>query len=149
MELSEKVRTQSLPKEVVICSYNREQHHNIIPTLYAKAFVEPPWSKDWDCFPEFDALGVFLAQIPATSEVVGYVISFQRKDFGYMSVLAVVPSHRRRGIGGALVHAAIVYLRSRGLKTIQVDAFTDNLPAVRLYQNLGFRIIRTYEDNEN
>lgn len=149
MELRGKTRAQSLPKEVVICNYNRERHHNLIPTLYAKAFAEPLWSTDWDCFPEFDARGVFVAQIHATSEVVGFVISFKRKDFGYVSVLAVVPSHQRRGIGGALVQAAIVYLRSLGLKTIQVDAFTDDVLAVRFYQDFGFRVIRTYKNNEN
>jgi len=40
--------------------------------------------------------------------------------------------------------AAVAYLHSIGLETIQVDAFTDSAPAVAFYTNFGFQVIRTF-----
>jgi len=149
MELKEETRETSAPDGITICLYDRKRHHDQIPAVYANAFGESPWPTDWDCFPEFDPRGVFVAELSGTAETVGYVISFQRKNIGYVSVLAVVPSFRRRGIGRALVRAANAYLRSIGVETIQVDVFTDSAPAVTFYTDFGFRVVRTYEDRIN
>ncbi|HTU16232.1 MAG TPA: GNAT family N-acetyltransferase [Solirubrobacterales bacterium] len=48
-------------------------------------------------------------------------------------------SARGEGHGRTLVTAAIQRARSRGCDRIQLDANQDNLPAVKLYESLGFR----------
>ena len=45
---------------------------------------------------------------------------------------------RGEGHGRTLVEAAISRARSRGCKRIQLDVNTDNGPAVKLYESLGF-----------
>ena len=149
MELDGDLRASTAPEGVVICPYDKERHHAVIRTLYAEAFEDTPWPPDWDDIPQFDPRGVFVAENRMTAEVVGYIISFQRGDIGYVSVLAVVPAYRRRGIAQALIQAATDYLRSLDVLSIQVDAFTDSIPAVSLYKAVGFRVIRTYEDEES
>jgi mycothiol synthase len=147
MELRKERWEAPAPAGIAIVPYQAERHHDEIPEIYARSFAEPPWPADWDGFPEFDPGGVFVAESPGAAETVGYIISFQRKNVGYISVLAVIPAFRRRGIGTALAHRAVLYLRSKGLGAIQVDAFADSTPAVGFYTNLGFRVIRTYQDD--
>ncbi|MGK2932449.1 MAG: GNAT family N-acetyltransferase [Solirubrobacterales bacterium] len=47
-------------------------------------------------------------------------------------------SARGEGHGRTLVEAAISRARSRGCRRIQLDVNTDNAPAVKLYESLGF-----------
>ena len=141
MELKEERQETPAPVGIAIVPYQREQHHDTIPEIYARSFAEPPWPADWNCFPEFDPGGVFVAESPGALDAVGYIISFQRKNVGYISALAVIPAFQRRGIGRALVRRAILYLRSKGSDAIQVDAFADSTPAVGFYTHLGFCVI--------
>lgn len=71
-----------------------------------------------------------------------------RDAFGYISVVAVLPECRRAGVASALVHAACAYLRGLGLAAVKVDAFTDSLPAVHLYEHMGFTVESTFPDPE-
>ena len=138
----------SLPCSVAISGYCAHRHHEVIRSVYARSFAESPWPPDWDKFEEFDPDGAFVAEAPGTAEVVGYVLSFRRRDFGYISVLAVVPEHRRKGVGLALVRSAIRYLRGLNVRPIRVDAYTDATPAVNLYRKAGFEVETTFEDEE-
>ncbi|MDF1595396.1 MAG: GNAT family N-acetyltransferase [Acidimicrobiia bacterium] len=120
--------------------YERSSHHAAIPNLYAAAFGKDPWPDDWDVFDEFDPHGVMVAVEDATCSAVGFAISFKRSDFGYVSVVAVAPAYRRRGLASALVGSAAAYLRSLGLRLVRIDAWEDSPPAVLTYERLGFLI---------
>ena len=131
---------------IAIRPYSEQRHREAIRSVYARSFGEAPWPSDWDGFEEFDPGGVFVAEETTGQAPVGYVISFRRRGHGYISVLAVVPERRRRGIGFALARTAIRYLRGLGIRSIMVDAPADSTPAVNLYHKLGFRVDRTFED---
>lgn len=126
------------PDEVKIRRYSASRDHLAIRQLYGAAFNDEPWPDDWHEFAEFDPNGVFVARAP--SGMAGYVISFQRNDFGYISVVAVRPEHQRCGVAGALLGAAVGYLRGLGLETVRIDAYGDSPAAVATYWSLGFRI---------
>jgi GNAT superfamily N-acetyltransferase len=77
-------------------------------------------------------------------EVVGNVslvrIRYRQRSIGLIANVAVHPSFRRRGIGGALVEKAIQEaLRSR-VEEIWLQVREDNEGAISLYQRLGFVI---------
>ncbi len=137
-----------VPDGVVVRRYAPDRDHARVPAVFAAAFGAPPWPDDWDAFGEFDPHGVFVAEAPASSEAIGFVICFRRAGFGYVSVLAVVPGWRRRGVARELLRSAVGYLRGLGLNRVEVDAFTDAEPAVGLYRDFGFEVLRTYEDPE-
>jgi len=134
---------------IIIRHYSAKRHHESIRSVYGRSFGTDPWPSDWDRFDEFDPDGAFVAEDAETAEAVGYVLSFRRADYGYISVAAVAPEHHRRGIGFALVKTAVRYLRGLGLREIRIDAYVDSTPAVNLYRKVGFEVEKTFEDEED
>jgi ribosomal protein S18 acetylase RimI-like enzyme len=61
----------------------------------------------------------------------------QPQHAGLVSVW-VAPRARGRGVGRALVHAAIVVARGRGFRRLVLDVGDHNTPAMALYTSLGF-----------
>ena len=54
--------------------------------------------------------------------------------------LAVAPDHRRRGLGRALVEAALTLAREDGHTLVRVATATADVDNLRFYQRLGFRM---------
>lgn len=52
--------------------------------------------------------------------------------------LMVAASHRRRGIGRALLEQAEAWARSAGVVKLELHVFPWNEPAIRLYESFGF-----------
>ncbi len=57
----------------------------------------------------------------------------------HLFLLYVVPEHRRRGVGRALMEYAQTWARARGDKQIGLQVFSSNIPALNLYNQLGFQ----------
>lgn len=95
-------------------------------------------------------LEVFLP--PGERFAPGYVWVEEGRIVGYTMVrrlrpgstgwlianVAVAPDFRRRGIARALVSACLDYARAHGARWAVLQVRADNLPALRLYQGLGF-----------
>ena len=138
----------TLSDSIVIRRYCPKSHHEVIRSVYGRSFAEPSWPSDWDKFDEFDAKGVFIAEDIRTPEVIGFILSFRRFDYRYISVVAVAPEYHQQGVGSALVKTAIRYLHGLNLQTIRIDAFVDATPAVNLYRKVGFQVEAIFEDKE-
>lgn len=54
-------------------------------------------------------------------------------------LIYVDPVHRRQGIGRALMQYAQVWAKDQGYTQIGLQVFTENQPAIDLYQQLGYR----------
>ena len=52
--------------------------------------------------------------------------------------LMVAASHRRRGIGRALLAQAVAWGREHGVTKLELHVFPWNEPAIRLYESFGF-----------
>ena len=84
---------------------------------------------------------VFVAEAPAG--IVGrlsvgrdpHPASSHVADLGLM----VAISHRRRGIGRALLETAVEWARGAGVSKLELHVFPHNEPALELYEHFGFR----------
>jgi ribosomal protein S18 acetylase RimI-like enzyme len=57
----------------------------------------------------------------------------------HVFLLYVMPEHRRRGIGSALMRHAEDWARARGDRQIGLQVFQYNQPATNLYRQLGYQ----------
>jgi len=53
------------------------------------------------------------------------------------------PTHRGLGLGTLLLHRALSGFRSAGLRRVYLEVTSQNSGAIRLYQRLGFRRVKT------
>jgi ribosomal-protein-alanine N-acetyltransferase len=67
--------------------------------------------------------------------------------------VAVLPEHRRKGIGEALVEKAMEGMKAYGAKQCYLEVRVTNQEAISLYKKLEFHISRTihgyYADGED
>lgn len=59
---------------------------------------------------------------------------------GEVLALAVLPAHRRRGVGRLLLEEGMKMLKSGGACVLYLDVRASNAPAFALYSSLGFRV---------
>ncbi len=91
--------------------------------------------------------GIFLAFGPV-GDVAGVCwtdISAARNErrgesIGYINSLAVVPEHRRYGLGRALLLTGMQWLRAQGQRAVELDAVGDNEMALPLYEAVGYGV---------
>ena len=62
---------------------------------------------------------------------------------GAVQNLGVIPGHRNQGLGTCLLFAALNGFRKAGLKIATLEVTAKNVDAVRLYERLGFRRVRS------
>jgi ribosomal protein S18 acetylase RimI-like enzyme len=65
------------------------------------------------------------------------------KHHGAIQNLGIVPGHRGKGLGTALLHQALCGFRDSGLSRAYLEVTAQNSAAIRLYQRLGFRRVKT------
>ena len=68
--------------------------------------------------------------------VVGYIGCHHVADEGFITNVAVLPAYRRRGIGKALVLAALE--NGSALSRVTLEVRASNRAAIELYRSLGF-----------
>ena len=76
---------------------------------------------------------------------VGFALLGVRGREGWIGGMGVVPEARRRGLGRALMEAAIAAARRRGVHRLRLEVLEQNEPAVQLYRQLGFAHERELE----
>jgi GNAT superfamily N-acetyltransferase len=63
--------------------------------------------------------------------------------YGAVQNVGVTPSHRGRGVGSALIFAALAGFQHMGLPRVYLEVTAQNDGALRLYKRLGFRRTKT------
>jgi aminoglycoside 6'-N-acetyltransferase I len=63
------------------------------------------------------------------------------RPVGYLEGWFVDETHRRQGIGAALVRAAEAWARNQGCTEFASDTWLDNEPSQRAHEALGFEVV--------
>ena len=62
-----------------------------------------------------------------------------------MVSIAVLPEHRRKGLGTALLQTAFERMKDRGCQEVYLEVRVTNEEAIRVYEKLNFVKVRTIE----
>jgi len=107
-------------------------------TVYEMAVMEKS--------PDFDSEGRFIAELDdqPVGIVHAHVDRFSEEKKGFVRDFGVVPEFRGQGIEEKLAETALAELKNRGMKVAQSSAFGDQMDIVRLWENLGFKLVRRF-----
>lgn len=105
--------------------------------LHAAAF-DHPWSAK-EISGVLSSPGAFgVGAWGVDGALAGFILARAIAGEGEILTVAVCPEARRRGIGRALVEAAIRICAAGGAESLFLEAAQDNLPAIALYSQTGF-----------
>lgn len=82
----------------------------------------------------------FLVAVTVAGEIVGSVMAGYEGHRGWINYLAVTPTHRRSGLGRALMEAAEQRLRAAGCPKINLQVRPENGGAIEFYRKIGFNV---------
>jgi ribosomal-protein-alanine N-acetyltransferase len=103
--------------------------------LHASSFVDG-WSPEE--ISRLLALPVTIGLAAHTHEPAGLMLGWVVRDEAEILTMAVGPDHRRRGVGRALLDAALEVASARGAAAIFLEVREDNEAARALYAQAGF-----------
>ncbi len=95
---------------------------------------------------QFDADSSFVAVQKSARNVIGVILcSRVRGDVGHVTQVCLLPEHRGKGIGEALLAQTATHLQKRGFASLSLTVTEANSRAVELYKRLGFDIKRVFD----
>jgi mycothiol synthase len=145
--LRAEIGTPELPGGVMLRTFVVGQDEDAWLELNARAFAHHPEQGGWtredldlrEREPWFDPDGFFLAERRA--RLVGFhwtKIHAGPEPIGEVYVVGVDPGERGAGLGRTLTLVGLRYLRDRGLPEVMLYVDESNIPAIRMYESLGF-----------
>ena len=156
-DLSQPIPVLELPEGMTLVSWTPERAA-LFFEVYQDAFRERPgfpnwtedvWRHNFAGSAEFCA-GLSLLLMDGSTPV-GFALCEVESDRdqksgggGWIVQMGVRPAWRKRGLGSALLCAAMHRFRSKGLRWAALDVNTNNPEARRLYERLGYERRKTY-----
>ncbi|MEP0764897.1 MAG: GNAT family N-acetyltransferase [Chloroflexota bacterium] len=91
---------------------------------------------------------VWVAEDRRTGKIVGHLCAAigQGGQVGWILNTAVLAHYRRQGIGRLLMERGVAELCAAKVRRMLVTSEPENVAAIRLYERLGFRAVRTEAD---
>jgi ribosomal protein S18 acetylase RimI-like enzyme len=94
----------------------------------------------------FDPASSLVAASRVTGGLVGVLLcSRVRDDVGHVTQVCLLPEHRGRSLGKALMMHCCRHLRRRNFSELTLTVTQANFPAVDLYKRLGFATKRVFD----
>ena len=143
--LSEPLDQPALPAGRVLRGFVPGQDEDEWLKLNGRAFAKHPEQGGWtrhdlelrEREPWFDPAGFFIAE--RDGRMTGFHwTKMHDPTLGEVYVVGVDPDEQGSGLGRALTLAGLRYLRDRGADQAMLYVDEDNVPAIRMYEGLGF-----------
>ena len=70
--------------------------------------------------------------------IIDWDVQCDDAEVNVLHLLGVSPAARGRGVGRAIIDRATAMATERGMKSLRLDTFDNNAPAIALYRSCGF-----------
>jgi mycothiol synthase len=143
--LSEPLAEPVLPAGRTLRSFVPGQDEDAWLALNGRAFAKHPEQGGWtrhdlerrEREPWFDPAGFFIAEKDGAMTGFHWT-KVHSPSLGEVYVVGVDPAEQGSGLGRALTLAGLHHLRDRGADQAMLYVDEDNVPAIRMYEALGF-----------
>jgi len=129
----------------------RREDIDLVWDINRRAFKTDAWSRE-AIEREFSLPYSIRYVLELGSEIVGYSILWLIKGEAFLMTFAIAPEYRGRGLGKYFLGEIIKDISGKA-RVLQLDVRKSNLPAIRLYRELGFKVrrerARFYSDGES
>ena len=85
-------------------------------------------------------VALIAADEPGDAPIIGFVIARCLPDEWEIENIIVDERHQRRGVGSSLVWELLAEARVAGVAWVILEVRESNRPALRLYENIGFKL---------
>ena len=133
--------TELMRMAVEIVTYENE-HFDEVVSLWREAFPnDRPWNNAASTIPKKRAFqpDLFIVALDM-GQVIGSVMAGYDGHRGWINRIAVLQSHRKRGIGNALMREAELRLHAMGCTKINLQVLASNAAVVEFYRRLGYSV---------
>lgn len=103
-----------------------------------------PWSES--TFISNQGINYLNYRINCVGKMAGFAITQTVLDEATLLNVAIDPNFQRRGLGSSLISYLIEELKKQGTVVIWLEVRVSNLPAITLYENLGFNTFSVRHD---
>jgi mycothiol synthase len=123
--------------------------HAVLDRAFAEDALDHPepydqWLEADASGPSFDPTLWLLARDGL--EAVGALAASAGDDGGWVDWLAVLPSHRGRGIGAALLRQSFARFTDRAVRRVVLNVDAENVTgATRVYEAVGMRVVNRWD----
>jgi ribosomal protein S18 acetylase RimI-like enzyme len=94
---------------------------------------------------QFESRASFVLRDELSDQLVGVVLtSMVAPGVGHTTQLCVLPGHQGHGLGRRLMLASMDALKEQKASELSLTVTSSNDRAVKLYENLGFRKLKTF-----
>lgn len=129
-----------------IKTLTRSESMKTFSSLFTASFAGLLWNQPFSVDEIEDMLDnaddiLFLT---LASRPIGFAwLHLERNSLGLIEPLGILPEYQGQGYGRFLLQSALLELLHRGATHAQIGAWRTNLPAISLYQSLGFKTHET------
>jgi GNAT superfamily N-acetyltransferase len=97
------------------------------------SFCQPEWLAH-----DFTRGEIYFIAYKADEPIACVATEYPSGDVAYLNRLAVLPAHRRQGVGKSLVSFVLDRARARGIKTVSIGVIGQHMALQDWYEKLGF-----------
>lgn len=115
----------------------RGQDADVLARLHAHGFYRGWPREDFSTYLAQDETPIYVA-CDARRRVFGFIMLRLLGDEAELITIAVDPAWRGKGVGRALLHAALDDLRMTRARRLLLEVAADNPAALKLYRSEGF-----------
>lgn len=87
--------------------------------------------------------GIIIAQ--RNQSIIGMAVYSCMDEYSNIDLIAIRKDMRRKGVGSQLINAVEMKVKKSGATVLNVETQIANIPASRLYEKYGFRLVSIYD----